>query len=1169
MSEAATSTAALFISRWQNSGASERANYALFLSELCDLLQVPRPEPTRQEDAENAYVFERNVTFQNSDGSTSTGRIDLYKRACFVLEAKQGSDQAAEPDPLALNSTKAKRGTALRGTAGWDTAMLKAKSQAENYVRNLPGSEPNPPFLVVVDVGHTIELFSDFSGQGRTYVPFPDARSHRLKLADLTSEENQARLRSVWTDPHNLDPSRRSAKVTRSVAERLAKLAQSLEASGHEPASTAAFLMRCLFTFFAEDVGLLPNDCFTNLLKELHEARETSIFPEMVQSLWATMKTGGPSPLLKRNILRFNGNLFESPAALPVTASQLALLIEAGKHDWREVEPAIFGTLLERALNPIERHKLGAHYTPRAYVERLVFPTMIEPLRAQWANVFAAAVTEARAGKMKEARELVNEFLDMLCGLTILDPACGTGNFLYVCLDHLKRLEGEVWDALRQFGETQEVLPGLGQDIDPHQFRGIEINPRAAAIADLVLWIGYLQWNLKTFGRAPSEPIIHAYHNIECRDAVLAYDGTQPLLDESGQPVTRWDGITKKRHPVTGEDVPDESAQVPVLKYVNPRKATWPKADYVVGNPPFIGGWKMRAALGDGYVETLWMTYPDIPQKADYVIYWWDKAANLLATETTKRFGFISTNSITQHFQGRVLQSHLNHGIRIVFAIPNHPWVDATDGAQVRVAMSVATKTDEPGVLLTVKEEHFDEEEAARVIFSQRTGDINSQLVVGAAVAKAVALLANDNLINRGVCVFGDGFNIPKERAKELGAGAESGRQNQILRKYMNGRDLMQISRNMEIIDFFGFDEERARIEHPALYQHLLNYVKPERDQNPRESIRRLWWRFGWERPVLRDQISGLSRYIITPETARHRVFVFADKTILPDNKLTTIGLEDGLWFGFLSSRIHVLWAAAAGGRLGVGNDLVYTKSRCFDPFPFPVPTEPLQTRIRTLAEQLDGHRKARQAEHPALTLTGMYNVLAKLRTGEALTDKERVIHEQGLISVLKQIHDELDAAVFDAYGWPHDLTDEEILTRLVDLNHERAEEEKRGLIRWLRPEFQNPGGPQPATPTQTNYLPTEDEEEPEDEAEPAKGKGKTKAKAKTKAEPKRPWPSSMAEQTQAVRAALAANPAGLTPEQLASQFQKANRQRVSDLLETLTVLGQARALGNVFVLNG
>ena len=181
MSEAATSTAALFISRWQNSGASERANYALFLSELCDLLQVPRPEPTRQEDAENAYVFERNVTFQNSDGSTSTGRIDLYKRACFVLEAKQGSDQAAEPDPLALNSTKAKRGPALRGTAGWDTAMLKAKSQAENYVRNLPGSEPNPPFLVVVDVGHTIELFSDFSGQGRTYVPFPDARSHRLK----------------------------------------------------------------------------------------------------------------------------------------------------------------------------------------------------------------------------------------------------------------------------------------------------------------------------------------------------------------------------------------------------------------------------------------------------------------------------------------------------------------------------------------------------------------------------------------------------------------------------------------------------------------------------------------------------------------------------------------------------------------------------------------------------------------------------------------------------------------------------------------------------------------------------------------------------------------------------------------------------------------------------
>ncbi len=425
-----------FIRRWEASGAAERANYALFLAELCELIGVPRPEPTRPDDAENAYVFERSVTFHNGDGTTSVGRIDLYKRGCFVLEAKQGSERPEPVGPLALPKRPRKKGTAVRGTAGWDDAMLAARGQAEQYVKALPASEPNPPFLIVVDVGHTIELFADFTRQGRTFIPFPDARTHRIKLRDLADDAIRERLRTVWTDPLGLDPSRRAAKVTRDVASRLAKLAQLLERSGHTPEAVAHFLMRCLFTFFAEDAGLLPKEGFTALLRSLRERRETALFPEMVRALWETMKTGGFSPILRTRLLRFNGGLFEDSDALPITDEQLELLIEAGEKEWRDVEPAIFGTLLERALDPIERHKLGAHYTPRAYVERLVMPTIVEPLRDEWANTLTAALTLAneaeaeywreaegrlektdrnaqmrRDSKFKEARPLIFEFL--------------------------------------------------------------------------------------------------------------------------------------------------------------------------------------------------------------------------------------------------------------------------------------------------------------------------------------------------------------------------------------------------------------------------------------------------------------------------------------------------------------------------------------------------------------------------------------------------------------------------------------------------------------------------------------------------------------------------------------------------------------------------------------
>jgi hypothetical protein len=378
---------------------------------------------------------------------------------------------------------------------------------------------------------------------------------------------------------------------------------------------------------------------------------------------------------------------------------------QAAECDWSGVEPAIFGTLLERALDPKERHALGAHYTPRAYVERLVRPTIEEPLRADWDVVQALARRNVKAAerastdktakdKLKEAVVAVRAFHQKLCEMRVLDPACGSGNFLYVTLDLFKRLEGEVLALLESLGEKQTVMHMESVRVTPAQFHGIEIKRWAKEIAELALWIGYLQWHFRMYGKnlPVPEPVLKDYKNIECRDAVLAYDGEPELVrDEKGKPVTRWDGETMKVNPVTGEKVPDESARVNVYMYKNPRKAEWPEADFVVGNPPFIGNKRMRLALGDGYVEALRAAHNDIPDTSDLVMYWWNQAVHLVRREKIRRFGFITTNSITQTFNRKVIQGHLAamDTVSIAFAIPDHPWVDSVDGADVRVAMTV------------------------------------------------------------------------------------------------------------------------------------------------------------------------------------------------------------------------------------------------------------------------------------------------------------------------------------------------------------------------------------------------------------------------------------------------------------------------------------------------
>jgi hypothetical protein len=716
-----------FIARWTKASGSERANYQLFISELCRLLDVQPPQPAMADAGENAYVFERRVTFRHGDGSESAGFIDCYRRGAFVLEAK-----------------KLKTG----GAQTFDDALLRARAQAENYARALPSDEGRPPFLVIVDVGNVIELYSEFSRSGATYTPYPDPRSHRITIADFLRDDIRERLRLLFTDPLALDPSRQTARVTREIAAHLAELAKSLESAGHAAESVAGFLTRCLFSMFAEDVALIPKGAFSELLKSLKEAPEQ--FAPMIGELWRAMDKGEFSIAIRAALPRFNGKLFKSPEVLPLTKQHIHLLIEAAKADWTQVEPAIFGTLLERALDPQERHALGAHYTPRAYVERLVLPTVIEPLRRDWGNVQAAAVLLANANRHKEAVAELRNFHHRLCSLRVLDPACGSGNFLYVTLEHMKRLEGEVLNQLHDLGETQSLLEAEGLTVDPHQFLGLELNPRAAAIAELVLWIGYLQWHFRTQGSGlPPSPILKDFHNIECADAVLAFDSVDFVLDDNGIPVSRWDGRTFKTHPVTGEPVPDESARMPLQRYNNPRRAVWPAADVVIGNPPFIGASTMRAALGDGYVDALRSAWGDVPESADFVMFWWHHAAQLVAQGEVSRFGFITTNSLRQTFNRRIVQAALDKGLHLAFAIPDHPWVENSDGAAVRIAMTVAARDAGEGRLCTVSAEREGKGEGLEVELTERSGSIHADLSVGANVAAAQALRANEMLDNR------------------------------------------------------------------------------------------------------------------------------------------------------------------------------------------------------------------------------------------------------------------------------------------------------------------------------------------------------------------------------------------------------------------------------------
>jgi hypothetical protein len=451
--------------------------------------------------------------------------------------------------------------------------------------------------------------------------------------------------------------------------------------------------------------------------------------------------------------------------------------------------------------------------------------------------------------------------------------------------------------------------------------------------------------------------------------------------------------------------------------------------------------------------------------------------------------------------------------------------------------MTVGVAGREEGRLLTVIDEAGHASGEAVVSFSERTGFINSNLTIGANVAGVVPLKSNDGLASPGIQLYGAGFIVDDAERRRLASDGSIA----IIKPFVNGKDLARESRNAYVIDTYGVDVEALRERYPNVYQHLLLMVKPGRDSNRRAPIRDNWWRHGWERPALRNALARLTRYIVTPETAKHRFFVFLPTSTLPDNMLTAFMTDDAYVLGVLSSRIHVAWALAAGGRLGVGNDPRYTKTKCFDPFPFPACSEEQKARIRTVAENLDAHRRRQQSAHSDLTLTGIYNVMEKLRSGEELTPKEKKSHDKGLVSTLKQLHEEVDVAVADAYGWSKELTSDEIVERIVLLNAERAQRERNGEILWVMPSEQREMQIAPAVAKQTVIDLDLD--------------GEVSAEPVTRSDV---WPKELPRQIAMVRDLISAQTGrtSWTAEEAAKSFLGARKKDVEQVLDSLAAVG-------------
>lgn len=1089
-SQPSTSKLQELAARWATARAAERANYALYLVELCEAIGVERPRPSG-----SGYEFELAIKVVSRDGVEGTNYIDLFKREHFLLEAKDAE-------------------------GGADHALLrKAFGQARFYAGHVEGGPP--PFLMVLDVGKTLLVWDRWAG---TYGGFNAAR--RFNLTRLHEEPTDVEfLRQVWTDPGALDPRRGAQEVTREIAGRLAALAARLEAQGHDQEHVARFLIRCVFTMFAEDVHLLPDEPFRAIIDKVALEEPTEFVP-LVEELWAAMDQG--KRFMLRRLLKFNGHFFKDATGIPLDREALALLSEAARADWAHVEPTIFGTLLVRALTPAERHRLGAEYTPREFIERLVRPTVEEPLRERWTAVQAEVLQLRETGKKKDlatAEKRLRDYHEWLLTLRFLDPAAGSGNFLYVTMHVVKRVELEVIRAIEELTGQPAIR---FQEVGPWQFHGIEVKPWAREIAELTLWIGFYQWWRQHHDVQPDEPILRDTGTLELRDAVLTWDDVRhdPARD-------RPDPTPRIPHPVTGELVPDPERMLRYEEFHGARPAPWPEADFLIANPPYLGQSRQREVFGDGYVDALRRVYTDVPDAADYVMYWWYRAAGAVASGRTIRAGLITTNKITQAQNRAVVVDAASVGAQVCWAIADHVWYDGSDGAEVRVAMTVLAKNPAFARLLSVPK--VDRVSGDVPIISEvRVPRLNADLSAHADIpsAAAVRLHANGGIASPGFKLHGSGFLIPGEQAEALLTRDASLRA--VLKPFRNGKDITSRPRGVFVIDFGLQSEEEARAW-PVLFDHVRDHVKPERDANPRTTYGRYWWRFGEPRRELRQALGGLRRYIATPYVSKHRVFTFVAAEIAPEDGLRVLASDDAFHLGVLSSRIHVTWALAAGGRMGVRHTPRYNQSLCFEPFPFPDPPQELRDLIANAAERIEAHRHRALEASSSVTLMKMYDAVDALRSGAPLSATNQAIHAVAACGVLRDLHDELDRLVAEAYGWEWPESDAVILERLVQLHDARVAEEEAGHVRWLRPAFQRPGLAGENQP----LLAGQDDADENDEAVQA-----TEA-----------WPATAMDQLGAVKRSVAVVPGTLR--ELLQRFVGVRRDQMTRHLDTLVLMGE------------
>ncbi|MDX2262260.1 MAG: type IIL restriction-modification enzyme MmeI [Gemmatimonadales bacterium] len=1096
--------------RWAASTLGERQAFQSWFRDFCDALGVDQPAPHE----EGTYCFEQPVKVITADGNLATNFIDCWKAGHFAVEAKATG----------------------KGDGPKDVPLRKALKQLTQYVAAEPGTIP--PYLMVVDVPRELIIWEGWRGGFGGF-----AAGRRILLDQLPDRPDDiALLQDIWTQPKVRDPRGKAQQVTRDTAGKLAELAAAFEDRGHDPERVARFLMRCVFCFFAEDVGLLPKKLFERTLETARETGDSAHVAETITALWRVMDAGGMFGADR--IQQFNGHFFRTLESLPLEPTDVQLLVEAAGFEWSGVEPSIFGTLLVRALEPAERHKLGAEYTPREYIERLVEPTVVEPLRERWSAVQArvtqleqealsAAHVNARQPNAKtisklraEAIHEVQSYHAWLRSLRFLDPACGSGNFLYVTMAAVKRIELEVLRELARLHGGQEGL--VLDEVHPRQFHGIEVNWWAREIAELTLWIGYHQfWREAHGGRTPPVPILEDTGTIECRDAILAWDATVHRPEKD-----RPDPTPRLVHPVTGELVPDPAAKLPYIEYVGARQAEWPAADFIVGNPPYLGRAKKRDALGDGYVEALSAAYPEVPDDADLVLYWWWLGTVRIAKTRTGRMGLITTNSLWQSRATRVVALSAALGVEVSWSIQDHPWVDDADGAAVRVAMSVLQYRPVARASFRVSPDGAIEATARATVAAGHS------LEAALTRAREGALHANRGLSSQGFKIAGKGFVLSNEEA--LALLARSPNESGVVRPLLSGGDVAGRGPSRFVVDFALLQEGDAKRTSQA-YQLVADRVKPVRAGRRSSTQRDTWWRFDRPRPELREALRGQGWFIATSEVSRHRLFLKIDESVAPDGSVVAIAVASVFLLGVLSSSLHGIWTLNTSGTLE--DRPRYSKSLSFDPFPFPDPSLALRDSIGALAEKLDQHRKDAIERDERVTMTGMYNVVEKLRSGAVLTPKERAIHEVAACGILRDMHDQLDALVAEAYGWPWPMEKEEILERLVQLHDERVAEEKRGVIRWLRPEYQIP-----------RFA-------PEHVAEldlPAAEAVEEVAPAALVA-----WPATAVEQLAALQALVGRAP--LTPEEAVAAFAGGDRKLVGRHLETLAMLGEVREVAGRF----